>query len=57
MLLLFCSGQMRMERIMNHEQKDDLIDLGAVTEETKGPGLVDNDNIGGKLPFAGLSDD
>mgnify|MGYP000028691563 CR=1 FL=1 len=46
-----------MERIMNHEQNDDLIDLGGVTEETKGPGLVDNDNIGGKLPFAGLSDD
>ena len=53
----FRSDRKRMERIMNHEQNDDLIDLGAVTEETKGPGLVDNDTIGGKLPFAGLSDD
>ena len=46
-----------MEVHMNRELNDELIDLGAVTEETKGPGLVDNDNIGGKLPFAGLSDD
>lgn len=36
---------------------EELIDLGAVTEETKGPGFIGNDGFGGKLPFAGLSDD
>lgn len=46
-----------MEVIMNREQNDDLIDLGAVTEETKGVGEILTDGVGGQLPRAGLSDD
>jgi len=53
----FRSDRKRMERIMNHEQNDDLIDLGAVTEETKGVGEILTDGVGGQLPRAGLSDD
>lgn len=45
-----------MAKEQNHRE-DELIDLGAVTEETKGPGVISNDNIGGKLLFAGISDD
>lgn len=42
---------------MKREQNDDLIDLGAVTEETKGPGPEGDDFIGQQLTPAGLSDD
>lgn len=40
-----------------HQQNDELIDLGAVTEETKGPGQIALDGIGGQLVGAGLTDD
>ena len=46
-----------MEVVMNREQNDDLIDLGAVTEETKGPGPQGDDFIGQQLTPAGLADD
>lgn len=42
---------------MNRELNDDLIDLGTVTEETKGPGPAGDDFIGQQLTPAGLSDD
>lgn len=51
------SNRKRMEVTMNREQNDDLIDLGAVTEETKGVGEILTDGVGGQLPRAGLSDD
>ncbi|MGB3931230.1 MAG: benenodin family lasso peptide [Sphingobium sp.] len=35
----------------------DLIDLGVVTEETKGSNVISNDRNGGQLPGPGLSDD
>jgi hypothetical protein len=46
-----------MEVHMNRELNDELIDLGAVTEETKGVGEILTDGVGGQLPRAGLSDD
>ena len=39
-----------------HEQHD-VIDLGAVSVETKGPTVGNDDHAGGRIPFAGLSDD
>ena len=42
---------------MNREQNDDLIDLGAVTEETRGSGLFEDDNAGAEQISAGLTDD
>lgn len=41
---------------MNYEHED-LIDLGAVTVETKGTPGVPEDNQGGLIQFAGLSDE
>lgn len=41
-----------------HEyERDDLIDLGAVIEETKGTPGVPEDHQGGLIMFAGLSDE
>jgi len=43
---------------MNREYEyEDLIDLGAVSVETKGPTVGHDDNQGGLIPFAGLSDE
>ena len=43
---------------MNREHEhDDLIDLGAATEETKGPSFGTDDRRGGLIPVAGLSDE
>lgn len=53
----FRSNRKRMEVVMNREQNDDLIDLGAVTEEAKGPGPEGDDFIGQQLTPAGLADD
>lgn len=44
-----------MER--NEQRHDDLIDLGSVTDETKGPGIVGLDQIGFQQVQTGLSDD
>lgn len=41
----------------NTEQRDSLIDLGAVSTETKGPAGEKDDHIGGLRQVAGLSDD
>lgn len=42
----------------NNEQHDaDVIDLGAVTRETKGGAKGDNDFMGGLRQGTGLSDD
>ncbi len=46
-----------MEVNMNHELNDELIDLGAVTEETHGGNIFSNDLVGGQLPDLGLYDD
>ncbi|KGB52296.1 hypothetical protein FG91_03573 [Sphingopyxis sp. LC81] len=42
---------------MNHEQNDGLIDLGAVTEETKGPGPQGFDTLGPQQLRGGISDE
>jgi hypothetical protein len=43
---------------MNREHEhDDVIELGAVSTETKGPAVGRDDNQGGLIPFAGLSDE
>lgn len=43
---------------MNSEvERDELIDLGAVSVETKGPVGVPEDTQNGLIPFAGLSDE
>ena len=50
----------RKDSIMNREighKSDDLIDLGSIVEETKGIGLVKDDQQGGQLPSLGLTDD
>lgn len=44
-----------MERIEDHIE-DALIDLGAVSEETKGPQAGDVE-FGGRQPLTGLADD
>ena len=38
------------------QQNDDIIELGAVSAETKGPGFGGQDEVG-HLPALGLSDD
>lgn len=40
----------------DHEHED-LIDLGAVSVETKGTVGVPDDHEGGQIPFAGLSNE
>ena len=40
----------------DHEYED-LIDLGAASVETKGPTFGRDDNHGGLIPVAGLSDE
>lgn len=50
----------RKDNVMTHEidrKRDDLIDLGSVVDETKGIGLVSDDQQGGQLPGIGLTDD
>jgi hypothetical protein len=43
---------------MNREHEhEDLIELGAVSVETKGPTVGRDDNQGGLIPFEGLSDE
>lgn len=42
---------------MNHEQQDDLIDLGAATDETKGAVEGFDDHRTGLIKPTGLSDD
>jgi hypothetical protein len=43
---------------MNREfDTDDMIDLGSVTEETKGTGVILDDQHGAHLSSVGLSDD
>lgn len=44
---------------MNREEHagSELIDLGSVAEETKGPGFDNSDGIGGQQLVPGLSDD
>ncbi|MFA6115468.1 MAG: benenodin family lasso peptide [Sphingomonas sp.] len=45
-----------MQSIDEHRE-DHLIDLGAVTEETKGGSIVSNDSAGQQQGLPGLSDD
>jgi hypothetical protein len=48
------------ERVMqsiDEHREDHLIDLGAVTEETKGGSIVSNDSAGQQQGLPGLSDD
>lgn len=45
-----------MERNDEHREEA-LIELGAVSAETKGPGGIVSDNQGGRQLGAGLSDD
>ncbi|HZU52220.1 MAG TPA: benenodin family lasso peptide [Sphingomicrobium sp.] len=43
---------------MNREREnEDLIELGAVTVETKGPTVGRDDNQAGLIPFAGISEE
>lgn len=42
---------------MNREQRDDLIDLGAASVETKGTPFGSDDRKGNLIPVAGLSDE
>ena len=42
----------------NDEQRDDeLIDLGSVSEETRGASFISQDTEGQRLPLGGISDD
>jgi hypothetical protein len=48
------------ERVMqrNDEQRDnELIDLGSVSEETRGASFISQDTEGQRLPLGGISDD
>jgi hypothetical protein len=43
---------------MNREyDREELIDLGAVSTETKGPTGVPDDSAGGRIQLSGLSDE
>ena len=43
---------------MNREQtREDLIELGTASIETKGPTVGRDDNQGGLIPFEGLGDE
>ena len=43
---------------MNREHEcEELIELGAASLETRGPAAGKDDHQGGRIPFAGLSND
>jgi len=48
------------ERVMNRDDENrgqELIDLGSVSQETKGASFIDQDTDGQRLPVGGISDD